>query len=261
MSAIPGSQAECTSEDAMIVAGSRLLADGQVCFVGVGLPSAAAILALRTHAPNLVLVYESGTLGTRPAYLPLSVADHVLSSTAQTIVSVPEIFNYWVQPGRIDVGVLGAAQVDRFANLNSTVVGDYARPKVRLPGAGGAPEIAAGCRSIIVLIRQSQRTFVNAVDFVTSLGHGSGRNERAALDFPGAGPRAVVTDIGLYEPDPATGELVLTRLHPGATVDGARAATGWTLAVASDLGPIAQPTAHELSVLRELQSAREDCHA
>src|SRR6201991_1911214 len=155
----------------MTIAASRELLDEKVCFVGIGLPSTAANVARRTHAPNLVLVYESGTLGAKPGHLPLSIGDGVLAETADSVVTVPEIFNYWLQPGRIDVGFLGAAQLDRFGNINTTVVGpDYARPKVRLPGAGGAPEIAASCREVFVVLRQNLRTFVDRVDFVTSFG-------------------------------------------------------------------------------------------
>src|SRR3984893_16226906 len=163
-----------TPAEIMTVAAARKLKNGTVCFVGIGLPSAAANLARATHAPELVLIYESGTIGAKPAQLPLSIGDGILAETADAVVSVPEIFNYWLQPGRIDVGFLGAAQIDRFGNINTTVVGDYRRPKVRLPGAGGAPEIAASCREVIVVIRQSHRSFVERVDFVTSVGYGSG---------------------------------------------------------------------------------------
>lgn len=247
----------CTPDEMMIVAAARMLQDGMVCFVGIGLPSAAAIVALETHARQLFIVYESGTLGPRPSYPPLSVADSILADTAQGIVSVPEIFNYWLQPGRIDIGLLGAAQVDRFANLNSTVIGnDYDRPKVRLPGAGGAPEIASACQNIVVVTRQSPRTFVQRVDFVTSVGHGDGAGTRRRLGLPGSGPQAVVTDIGVYEPTPPTHELQLTHLHPGASLEQARAATGWDLLTAAQIQRIAPPSTEELSVLRRLQAAR-----
>src|SRR5882757_3582902 len=242
-----------TSDEMMTIAAARTLRDGMVCFVGIGLPSTAANLARRTHAPGLVLIYESGTIGAKPGYLPLSIGDGVLAETADSVVSVPEVFNYWLQPGRVDVGFLGAAQLDRFANINTTLVGDdYAHPRVRLPGAGGAPEIAASCREVVVVVRQSTRAFVAKVDFVTSVGHGSGPGDRARLGLKGAGPRKVITDLGVLEPDPDTCELVLTQLHPGATVEQAKAATGWPLRVREPLTTTEPPTEDELKVLREL---------
>jgi len=244
-----------TSDEMMTVAASRALRDGTVCFVGIGLPSTAANLARRTHAPNLVLVYESGTLGAKPDHLPLSIGDGILAETADSVVTVPEVFNYWLQPGRVDVGFLGAAQLDRFANINTTVVGgDYEHPKVRLPGAGGAPEIAASCREVIVVVRQSKRAFVDRVDFVTSVGYGRGPGDRERLGLRGAGPRMVITDLGVLEPDPQTCELVLTSLHPGATVEQAREATGWPLVVRDDVAGTEPPTDAELDVLRTLQA-------
>ncbi|MGH8826335.1 MAG: CoA-transferase subunit beta, partial [Jiangellaceae bacterium] len=215
-----------TTDEMMTVAAARALHDGQACFVGIGLPSTAANLARLTHAPGLVLVYESGTIGAKPDRLPLSIGDGILADTADSVVTVPEIFNYWLQPGRIDVGFLGAAQIDRFANINTTVIGsDYEHPKVRLPGAGGAPEIAASCGEVIVVVRQSLRTFVDSVDFVTSIGYGRGPGDRERLGLSGAGPRKVITDLGILEPDPRSCELALTHLHPGVTVAQARAAT------------------------------------
>jgi glutaconate CoA-transferase subunit B len=237
----------------MTIAAARTLRDGMVCFVGIGLPSTAANLARRSHAPGLVLIYESGTIGAKPGHLPLSIGDGVLAETADSVVSVPEVFNYWLQPGRVDVGFLGAAQLDRFANINTTLVGDdYAHPRVRLPGAGGAPEIAASCREVVVVVRQSTRAFVAKVDFVTSVGHGSGPGDRARLGLKGAGPRKVITDLGVLEPDPDTCELVLTQLHPGATVEQAKAATGWPLRVREPLPTTESPAEDELRVLREL---------
>ena len=226
-----------TASEMMAVEASRRLRDGTVCFVGIGLPSLAANLARRTHAPGCVLVYESGTIGAKPARLPLSIGDGELAETADTVVSVPEMFAYWLQGGRIDVGFLGAAQVDRHGNLNSTVIGENDAPRVRLPGAGGAPEIATGAREVMVMLRQSRRTFVEHVDFTTS------RGDRVT---------AVVTDLGVLEP--RDGELTLTQLHEGATVDEARAATGWELRVADELVTTAAPTADELSVLRALEA-------
>ncbi|MDS1271245.1 CoA-transferase [Lipingzhangella sp. LS1_29] len=238
----------------MTVAAARALSDGMACFVGIGLPSVAANLARRTHAPGLWLIYESGTLGAKPETLPLSIGDGILADTADAVVSVPEVFNYWLQPGRIDVGFLGAAQIDRLGNINTTVVGDYTAPKVRLPGAGGAPEIAASCGEVIVVVRQSTRTFVDPVDFVTSVGYGSGPRDREKLGLRGTGPSQVITDYGILTPDPETRELTLTCLHPGVTADEARAATGWPLAIAPDLTTTPSPTETELSALRRLRA-------
>jgi glutaconate CoA-transferase, subunit B len=244
-----------TADEMMTVAASRSLRDGTACFVGIGLPSTAANLARRTHAPELVLIYESGTLGAKPDRLPLSIGDGVLADTADSVVSVPEIFNYWLQPGRIDVGFLGGAQIDRYGNINTTVIGgDYASPKVRLPGAGGAPEIAASCREVLVVMRQSTRSFVDTVDFVTSVGYGRGPGDRDRLGLPGAGPVKVITDLGILEPDRDTRELTLTHLSPGSTVRQARDATGWDLRVAEELTVQEPPTNDELAVLRQLQS-------
>src|SRR6201987_1323337 len=191
----------------MAVSAARALRDGMRCFVGIGLPSTAANLARTTHAPGLVLIYESGTLGSKPDRLPASIGDGILAETADAVISVPEVFNYWLQPGRIDVGFLGAAQIDKFGNINTTAVGDYRSPKVRLPGSGGAPEIAASCREVIVVVRQSTRSFVERVDFVTSVGYGSGPGNRERLGLTGAGPKKIITDLGILEPDPETLEL------------------------------------------------------
>ncbi|WP_425851927.1 CoA-transferase subunit beta [Micromonospora sp. WMMD723] len=254
----PPPPAGWTADEMMTVAAARQLRDGVACFVGIGLPSTAANLARATHAPNLVLVYESGCLGAKPDRLPLSIGDGVLADTADAVVSVPEVFNYWLQPGRIDVGFLGAAQLDRYGNLNTTVVGDdYATPAVRLPGAGGAPEIAASCREVVVIVRQNPRTFTGRVDFVTSVGYGTGPGDRERLGLRGGGPRLVITDLGVLEPDPVSCELTLTRLHPGVSREQARAATGWDLAVAEPLTTNEPPTAHELAVLRALRATAE----
>ncbi|HEY7176742.1 MAG TPA: CoA-transferase, partial [Micromonosporaceae bacterium] len=246
-----------TADEMMTVAASRMLRDGVACFVGIGIPSTAANLARRTHAPGLVLVYESGTLGAKPGSLPLSIGDGVLAETADAVVSVPEVFNYWLQPGRVDIGFLGAAQIDRYANINTTVIGDdYRHPKVRLPGAGGAPEIAASCREVIVVVRQSPRTFVERVDFITSVGHGTGPGDRERLGLRGAGPSMVITDLGILTTDPETCELTLSHVHPGVTVAQARAATGWDLRVAPDLEVTPPPTDTELAVLRDLEATK-----
>jgi glutaconate CoA-transferase subunit B len=244
-----------SADDMMIVAAARALHDGTVCFVGIGLPSTAANLARRLHAPDVVLVYESGCIGAKPRRLPLSIGDGELAETADAVVSVPEIFAYWLQAGRIDVGFLGAAQIDRFGNINSTVIGEYEDPKVRLPGAGGAPEIAASAGEVIVLLRQTDRTFVERTDFRTSVGFGDGKGSREALGLRGRGPTVVITDLGILRPDPDTCELVLTELHAGVTVEQATAATGWDLRVAEAVGHTEQPTAEELAALRALQEA------
>jgi glutaconate CoA-transferase subunit B len=250
----PEPEVDWTTDEMMTVAAARALADGTSCFVGIGLPSTAANLARRTHAPGLVMIYEAGAIGAKPDRLPLSIGDGILARTADAVVTVPEIFNYWLQPGRIDVGFLGAAQIDRFGNINTTVIGtDYANPKVRLPGAGGAPEIAASCGEVIVIVRQSTRTFVERVDFVTSVGYGHGPGDRERLGLTGRGPVRVITDLGVLEPDPESLELTLTQVHPGVDAAQAREATGWELAVTADLRDTLPPTPEELEALREMQ--------
>jgi glutaconate CoA-transferase subunit B len=235
-----------TADEMMAVAAARRLRDGTVCFVGIGLPSLAANLARATHAPGCVLVYESGTIGAKPSELPLSIGDGELADTADAVVSVPEIFAYWLQGGRIDVGFLGAAQIDRYGNLNSTVIGDYESPRVRLPGAGGAPEIAALARETFVMLRHSRRAFVERLDFRSSVGH--------AVDGGSAGVTVVVTDVGTLEPDPETHELVLSAVHPGRSAADAREATGWELQVADDFAETPPPTPAELNALRRLRT-------
>lgn len=243
-----------TDDEMMTVAAARELRDGAVCFVGIGLPSLAANLARRLHAPRCVLVYESGAIGAKPTVPPLSIGDGELAETADAVVSVPEIFAYWLQAGRIDVGFLGAAQIDRYANLNTTVVGDYDAPTVRLPGAGGAPEIAASANETIVMLRHTRRAFVERLDFRTSAGHVDGGRSRAELGLTGHGPVAVITDLGVLRPDADTRELRLTAVHPDVTVDDVCAATGWDLKVAPDLARTEPPTAEELNVLRSLRN-------
>jgi glutaconate CoA-transferase, subunit B len=244
------------ADEMMSVAAARALDGVNACFVGIGLPSTGANLARRTSNPDLVLVYEAGAIGAKPPRLPLSIGDGMLGETADAIVGVPEMFNYWVQSGRIDVGFLGAAQIDRYANINTTVIGgDYDNPKVRLPGAGGAPEIAASCGEVIVIVRQSTRAFVQKVDFVTSVGHGGGPGDREKLGLRGQGPTKVITDLGILEPDPETRELVLTHAHPGITAEQAQEATGWDLKIAGDLKTTEPPTEEELRALRELVAA------
>jgi glutaconate CoA-transferase subunit B len=250
-----------TPEEIMTLTAARRLTGNKVCFVGIGIPSAAANLARISHAPDVVLIYESGTIGTKPDVLPLSIGDGELAETADTVVSIPEIFRYWLQGGRVDVGFLGAAQIDRFANINSTVIGDYRHPKVRLPGAGGAPEIASGAKEVCITLTQSKRTLVEKLDFVTSAGlvHMS-REEQNETGFRYR-PRTVITDLCLMESDKDTGELVLTQLHPGVTVDRVRAETGWNLRVADRLRTTADPAPQELATLRDLKARTAAAHA
>jgi glutaconate CoA-transferase, subunit B len=231
-----------TADEMMAVAAARRLRNGTVCFVGIGLPSRAANLARATHGPDCVLIYESGTSGAKPEHLPLSIGDGELAETADAVVSVPEIFGYWLQGGWIDVGFLGAAQIDRHGNLNSTVIGDYEQPKVRLPGAGGAPEIAAMCSETFVMLRHTPRAFVEKLDFLTT---------------GGDGVTCVVTDLGVLERR-GDGELTLAELHPKVTADDAREATGWELRVAADVRRGSAPTTEELQALRALKPANGD---
>ena len=255
------SDAAWTSDEMMTIAAARMVRNGAALFVGIGLPSAAANLARLTHAPDTVLIYESGTIGTRPNVLPLSIGDGELAETADAVVSVPEMFAYWLQGGRIDLGFLGAAQIDRFANINTTVIGDYRRPTVRLPGAGGAPEIAASCKEVLITLRQNARAFVEKLDFVTSVGHADGGDGRAKLRLPGKGPAAVITDLGILTPDPQTKELTLTSVHPGVDVGRVVKSTGWPLKVANDVKTTDPPTERELTVLRDLNDRTARAHA
>jgi glutaconate CoA-transferase subunit B len=241
----------------MTVAAARLLKDGQVCFVGIGLPSAACNLARLTHAPELVLIYESGTIGTRPTVLPLSIGDGELAETATCVIPLPDIFSDYLQAGRIDVGFLGAAQIDRFGNLNSTVIGPYAKPKTRLPGAGGATEIAAHARQVFIVMKATPRSFVKQLDFQTSGGHFTGRSQSRAR---GAGPAVIVTDVGILKPHAETGEFTLSALYPGIPAEEAKAAVGWPLAVLPKLETCSAPTAPELSALRALETRTAAAH-
>ncbi len=254
-------EATYTTDEMMTIAAARMVRNGASCFVGIGLPSAAANLARLTHAPDAVLIYESGTIGTKPTVLPLSIGDGELAETADAVVSLVEIFTYWLQGGRIDLGFLGAAQIDRFANINSTVVGDYLTPSVRLPGAGGAPAIAASCGEVLITLRHSKRAMVPKVDFITSGGHLEGGDSRARMRFPGKGPTAVITDLGILTPDPISKELTLTSVHPGVSIEKVVDATGWPLKVAAEVRTTAPPTETELKVLRELQERTARAHA
>ena len=249
-----------TTNEIMTIAAARLLKDGAVCFVGIGIPSTAANLARITHAPDIVLIYESGPIGAKPPVLPLSIGDGNLAETADTVVSTPEIFRYWLQGGRVDVGFLGAAQIDRFANINTTVIGDYKKPATRLPGAGGAPEIASCAREVVLVLKQSARTFVKKLDFVTSVGHLDGGDARKRLGLPGNGPVAVVTDLCLMEPDPVTKELTVTQLHPGVTRDQVSKATAWEIRFAETVRETPQPTGVELETLRDLERRTKIAH-
>jgi glutaconate CoA-transferase subunit B len=241
-----------TTDEVQTVVAARRLAHTKTVFIGVGRPSTAAILARMVHNPSLVLIYESGTIGAKPFHIPLSIGDGELSETADAVVSVPEMFNYWIGAGRVDLAFLGAAQIDRFANLNSTVIGDYDGPRTRLPGAGGAPEIAGNCGEVVIVVPHSRRTLVERLDFVTTVGHGDGPGARQRLGLRGKGPTAVITDLGVLEPDPETAALTLTQLHEGVTVEQAREATGWELAVAEQLQVTEPPSEGELAALREL---------
>jgi glutaconate CoA-transferase subunit B len=246
-----------TKDEMMTVAASRELRNGVLCFVGIGLPSEAANLARATHAPNCVLVYESGPIGAKPDVLPHSIGDGVLAEHADSVVPIPEIFSYWLQTGRIDVGFLGAAQIDRFANINTTTIGPYEKPKVRLPGAGGAPEIAASAKEVIMVLRHTPRAFVEELAFRTSVGYLDGGDSREKLGYLGGGPTAVITDLGILRPDPQSRELTLTKLHSGASVEQAREATGWDLRIAEDLDTTDPPSGEELRVLRDLRAKTE----
>jgi glutaconate CoA-transferase subunit B len=239
-----------TASEMMVVTAARLLRDGDVVFVGIGLPNLACNLARRTHAPNLNLIYEAGVIGAQPTRLPLSIGDPCLVSGAAGVCSMYEVFAFYLQRGKIDVGFLGGAQIDRFGNINATVIGPYSKPKVRLPGSGGAAEIAAwGSRCYLITPHQARR-FPERCDFVTSAGFLGGRKEREATGVRGGGPLAVVTDLGVLEPD-ENGELVLTSLHPGAAVEQAVKNTGWPLKVAADLKTTPPPTDEEVRLLRE----------
>ncbi len=249
-----------TPDEMMTVAAARALRNDDVCFVGIGAPSAACNLARLTHAPDLTLIYESGTIGTRPDILPLSIGDGELAETAITTVSVPEMFQYWLQGGRISIGFLGAAQLDRFGNINTTVIGPYDDPKVRLPGGGGAPEIAASCAEVFVTMKHHPRGLVETVDFVTSLGFGPTGTERASLGVFTRGPTLVVTDLATLQPDPHTRELVVSSLHPGVDRERVLTATGWEVRFADDLEETPVPTSEELSILRELHRRTAEAH-
>jgi glutaconate CoA-transferase, subunit B len=252
--------ADYTATEIMTVVAARALSNEDVCFVGIGAPSAACNLARLTHAPDIVLIYESGTIGTRPDTLPLSIGDGELCETALTTVSVVEMFRYWLQGGRITKGFLGGAQIDRFANINTTVIGDYHRPTVRLPGGGGAPEIATSCEEILITMRQSRRSFVTKLDFVTSLGYGEGGDDRARRGVLTKGPTRIMTDLCVMEPEPETKEFRVTSIHPGVTREHVAVHTGWPVRFADELTETPAPTRDELEVLRAMQARTAAAH-
>jgi glutaconate CoA-transferase, subunit B len=249
-----------TADEMMTISAARMLRDRSICFVGIGLPSTAANLARLTHAPNVVLVYESGPIGAKPPVLPLSIGDGNLAETADTVVSTPEIFRYWLQGGRIDVGFLGAAQLDRYANINTTVIGDYRKPSIRLPGAGGAPEISSSAKEVLIIVKQSPRTFVEKVDFITSAGFLSGGDSRKLAGIPGQGPAAVITDLCILRPEAETCELTVISIHPGISREVIQRKTGWAIHFSESCDETPPPTLHELEILRDLQKRTAVAH-
>jgi glutaconate CoA-transferase, subunit B len=252
--------AHYTPSEMMTIAAARALKNDDVCFVGIGAPSAACNLARLTHAPDIVLIYESGTIETKPNILPLSIGDGELCETALVTVSVPEMFRYWLQGGRVTTGFLGGAQIDKFANLNTTVVGPYEKPEVRLPGGGGAPEIATSCGQIFITMSHKKRAFVEKIDFVTSLGHGKGGDDRAKHGVATKGPTKVLTDLCVLEPDAKSKELTVVSLHPGVTREQVIESTGWRIKFADKVTETPPPTAQELNVLRALQARTKAAH-
>ncbi len=250
----------CTPDEMMTIAAARALGNDDVCFVGIGAPSAACNVARLTHAPDITLIYESGTIGTAPDVLPLSIGDGILCETAITTVSVPEMFRYWLQGGRITIGFLGAAQLDRFGNINTTVIGDYHKPKTRLPGGGGAPEIASSCGQVFITMKQSRRGMVDKIDFVTSFGHGAGGKAREALGLTTKGPTLLITDLAVWKTDPGSGEFVVASLHPGATREQVQETCGWPVRFADSVEETPAPSELELTTLRELKARTAAAH-
>jgi glutaconate CoA-transferase subunit B len=249
-----------TPNEMMTIAAARALSNDDVCFVGIGAPSAACNVARLTHAPDITLIYESGTVGTKPDVLPLSIGDGELCDTALFTVSVPEMFRYWLQGGRVTTGFLGGAQIDRFANLNTTVVGPYDTPKVRLPGGGGAPEIASNCGRIFITMALSKRGFVDKLQFITSMGHGEGGDHRQRLGMKTAGPTRVVTDMCIFEPDVETKELTVTSIHQGVTREKIIENCGWPVRFAGNVVETPVPTELELTVLRDINARTKKAH-
>ena len=249
-----------TPNEMMTIAAARALSNDDVCFVGIGAPSAACNVARLTHAPDITLIYESGTIGTAPNVLPLSIGDGELCETAVTTVSVPEMFRYWLQGGRISIGFLGAAQLDRFGNINTTVIGDYHKPKVRLPGGGGAPEIATSCGQVFITMKQATRGMVEKIDFYTSFGHGEGGNHRERLGITTKGPTLLITDLAIWKPDPETKEFTVVSMHRGVTRDMVQETCGWQVRFSEQLEETPPPSELELTTLRELQARTEKAH-
>lgn len=250
-----------SADEMMTVQAARALPNDAVCFVGIGLPSAAANLARLTDAPNTVLIYESGTIGAKPTVLPLSIGDGELSATADTVVNVPEMFRYWLQGGKIDVGFLGGAQIDKYANLNTTVIGDYDQPKVRLPGAGGAPEISTQAKDVLIVMKQGPRSFVDRLDFITSPGHLNGGTSRIDAGIKTAGPSKVITDLCIMQPHPDTKELTVVEMYPGVTREQVIENTGWAIRFADEVRVSVPPSDHQLAVLRDLHARTARAHA
>jgi glutaconate CoA-transferase subunit B len=249
-----------TPTEMMTVVASRALDNSDVCFVGIGAPSAACNLARLTRCPGITLIYESGTIATKPDLLPLSIGDGELCETALNTVPVVEMFRYWLQGGRITKGFLGAAQIDKFANINTTVVGDYHKPKVRLPGGGGAPEIATSCGEVLITVKHSRRVLVEKIDFVTSLGHGEGGDHRQSLGVTTKGPTKIMTDLCVMEPDEVTKEFMVTSIHPGVTREQLIEATGWDLRFAANVSETTPPSDEELTTLRDLHARTAKAH-
>ena len=253
--------ADFTPTEMMTITAARARTSDDVCFVGIGAPSAACNVARLTHAPDITLIYESGTIGTAPEVLPLSIGDGELCETALCTVAVPEMFRYWLQGGRISIGFLGAAQLDKFGNINTTVIGDYHHPKVRLPGGGGAPEIATSCGEIYITLKQATRSMVEKIDFYTSFGHGDGGDHRQRLGITTKGPTLLITDLAIWKPDPVTKEFTVVSLHPGVTREMVQETCGWTVKYADELAETPAPTELELSTLRDLQARTAAAHA
>jgi glutaconate CoA-transferase subunit B len=249
-----------TPNEMMTIAASRALKNDDVCFVGIGAPSAACNVARLTHAPGITLIYESGTIGTAPDVLPLSIGDGELCDTAVTTVSVPEMFRYWLQGGWISIGFLGAAQLDKFGNINTTVIGDYHKPKTRLPGGGGAPEIATSSKEVYITMAQSKRGMVEKIDFFTSFGHGEGGDHRQRLGIDTKGPTLLITDLAIWKPDPVTKEFTVVSMHPGVTREKVQETCGWQVRFADTVEETPPPTELELTTLRDLQARTKAAH-
>ena len=249
-----------TPDEMMIIAASRALTDEDVCFVGIGAPSAACNVARLLHAPNITLIYESGTIETKPDVLPLSIGDGDLCETALTTVAVPEMFRYWLQGGRITIGFLGAAQLDKFGNINTTVIGDYDNPNIRLPGGGGAPEIASSSQQIYITMKQSKRGMVDKIDFYTSFGHGEGYDAREKLGLNTRGPTLLITDLAIWHTDETTKEFVVTSLHSNVTKEQVQDTCGWKVRFSEKLNVTPAPSNKELNTLRDLQKRTKEAH-